>query len=100
MIPIISGFFTGLVWWSIINGYIIGLEFHKAYTEINNGIFNIIKSILKGLFVDAVAPWYAIFFKTNGYDEIRKDDPKKYLEYETNPIILTGSPTEVYEYKF
>jgi hypothetical protein len=26
---------------------------------------------------DAVAPWYAVLRRTNGYEEIRKDDPEE-----------------------
>ena len=98
LIPLISGVFTGLVWWSIINGYLIGLELHREYTNVNKGIFGIIKGILKGLAVDAIAPWYALFFKTNGYDEISKDEPSDISEkHEADPIISLTSD-DVYEF--
>jgi hypothetical protein len=85
-IPVISGVCTGLVWWSMLNGYLIGLELHNGYTKINKGIFGVIKGILKGMAADAISPWYALIFKTKGYDEISKDGPLNILdEHETDP---------------
>jgi beta-1,4-mannosyltransferase len=89
LVPVVSGVFTGLVWWSMINGYLIGLELHKGYAKINKGFFGVVEDVLKGLVVDAAAPWYALFFKTGGYDEISKDGPSAAVEaQETEPLLL------------
>ncbi len=78
-IPVLSGVFTGLVWWSMLNGYLIGLELHNGYTKTKRGILSLIKGVLTGLAADAISPWYALFFKTRGYEEICKDQPSDKL---------------------
>jgi hypothetical protein len=91
-IPVISGVCTGLVWWSMLNGYLIGLELYNGYTKLNRGIFGVIKGILTGLEADAISPWYALFFKTRGYEEIRKDGPSDSLdECESDSVTLTNT---------
>jgi beta-1,4-mannosyltransferase len=73
-IPILGGVFSGLVWWSMLNGYLVGLDLHRIYVKTGDGILNRIKGVLVGLAADAIAPWYAIIFRTKGYDEIKKDE--------------------------
>jgi hypothetical protein len=89
-IPVISGVFTGLVWWSMLNGYLIGLELHKGYTRTKKGFFSVIKGILKGIAADAIAPWYALFFRTKGYDEIGKDEPSD-ISFESETEFVTSN---------
>jgi hypothetical protein len=92
-IPVASGIFTGLVWWSMLNGYLVGLELHKEYTKVKGGILGVIRGILTGLATDAISPWYALFFGTKGYDEISKDRPPlKSTEPEIDPLTSDAIP--------
>jgi hypothetical protein len=74
-IPYLSGAFTGLVWWSIFNSYMIGYELHRGYTGRRKGVLEFIRDTVIGMAADAAAPWYAIVANTTKYEEISKDAP-------------------------
>ncbi len=74
-IPYLSGAFTGLVWWSLLNCYLVGYELHKGYTGTHRGPLGFVKDTLVGMATDAAAPWYAILSNTRSYEEISKDSP-------------------------
>jgi beta-1,4-mannosyltransferase len=76
-LPYVGGFLTGFMWWTIYSAYKVGLELHEPYIE---GVepakgLKLVWGVALGMLFDAVAPWYAIIRGTNGYEEIRKDDP-------------------------
>jgi hypothetical protein len=70
-----QGWNRARVWWSMLNGYLVGLELHKGYAKVKGGLLGLVKGIITGLVADAISPWYALFFGTKGYDEISKDTP-------------------------
>lgn len=75
-IPYLGGAITALMWWSMYSGYRVGYELHMPYIDGAKGRWDSVRlaySALLGLLVDAVAPWYAVVSKTNGYEEIAKD---------------------------
>ncbi len=77
-IPYLGGAITGLLWWSMYSGYRVGYELHAPYLDGARGRWDGLRlaySAFIGLLVDAIAPWYAVFSRTKGYDEIRKDKP-------------------------
>ncbi len=74
-IPYLSGAFTGLVWWSIFNSYMMGYELHRGYTGSRKGVLQFIRDTVIGMAADAAAPWYAIVSNTTKYEEISKDTP-------------------------
>jgi egghead protein (zeste-white 4 protein) len=90
-IPLVSGVCTGLVWWSMLNGYLVGLELHKDYARVKGGILGVIKGILTGLAADAISPWYALLFNTKGYDEISKDAPRETPDEEIVDAVTYAS---------
>ena len=66
------------MYWSMYTGYRIGYELNKPYLEGKVGKGDGLRLILaafEGLMVDAVAPWYTVLRRTNGYDEVKKDRP-------------------------
>jgi hypothetical protein len=78
LIPFLGGALTGLMWWSMYSAYRVGYELHEPYLDGTRGRWDWVRlaySAFIGLLVDAVAPWYAIVSRTDGYDEIRKDTP-------------------------
>ncbi|MDP2900020.1 MAG: glycosyltransferase family 2 protein [Candidatus Bathyarchaeota archaeon] len=74
-IPYLSGAFTGLVWWSLFNSYMVGYELHRGYTGTRKGMVGFLRDTLVGMAADATAPWYALLSNTRGYEEISKDTP-------------------------
>ncbi len=91
-IPYLSGAFTGLVWWSIFNSYMIGYELHRGYTGRRGGVLRFIRDTLVGMVADAAAPWYAIVSNTTKYEEISKDTPS--AELLTEEVLETSKQSD------
>lgn len=67
------------MWWTIYSAYKVGLEIHEPYVERVEPVkgLKLVWAATLGMLFDAVAPWYAVLRRTNGYEEIRKDDPEE-----------------------
>jgi hypothetical protein len=74
-----GGFLAGFIWFLIYYSYKAGWELHHAYvksptkTNFQTLLFKI-PHFLAALLSDAFAPWNAIFFPTQTYDCIQKDE--------------------------
>jgi hypothetical protein len=75
VIDYLGGLIAGFTWWSIVNNYLVGLEIHEVYVEkqVSRKLLRVIWSAALGILADAVSPWYALIWRTKGYDEVRKD---------------------------
>jgi cellulose synthase/poly-beta-1,6-N-acetylglucosamine synthase-like glycosyltransferase len=75
VIDYLGGLIAGFTWWSIVNNYLVGLEIHEVYVEkqVSRKLLIVIWSAALGILADAVSPWYALIWRTKGYDEVRKD---------------------------
>jgi hypothetical protein len=82
VIPIIGGIITGFMWWTIYSAYKVGLEMHEVYVDKpeTHKRLKMVWGAALGMFLDAVAPWYAVLRRTKKYEEIRKDDPNEKSE--------------------
>lgn len=72
------------MWYMIVSAYMVGLELHEPYIDAQEPLrgLKLFIGAAQGMLFDAVAPWYALLRRTNGYEEIRKDDPaEQRLEY-------------------
>lgn len=78
-LPYIGGIVSGFMWWTIYSAYKVGLEIHEPYVERVEPVkgLKLVWAATLGMLFDAVAPWYAVLRRTNGYEEIRKDDPEE-----------------------
>ncbi len=78
-LPYIGGLVSGFMWWTIYSAYKVGLEIHEPYVERVEPVkgLKLVWAATLGMLFDAVAPWYAVLRRTNGYEEIRKDDPEE-----------------------
>lgn len=84
VLPYVGGFVTGFMWYMIVSAYMVGLELHEPYIDAQEPLrgLKLFIGAAQGMLFDAVAPWYALLRRTNGYEEIRKDDPaEQRLEY-------------------
>ncbi len=79
ILPYAGGYVTGFMWFMIISAYMVGIQLHEPYInskEQHRGLKQFIGAA-QGMLFDAIAPWYALLRKTNGYEEIRKDEPRE-----------------------
>jgi beta-1,4-mannosyltransferase len=74
---IMSGALAGLVWYSIFNIIRDGYHMHYLYLNEKPKKFGdkakLISNAILGLFVESLAPWYALLKRTNSYECIKKD---------------------------
>ena len=75
VIDYFGGLIAGFTWWSIISNYWVGLEIHEVYVEekVKGKLLRVIWSAVLGILADAISPWYALIWRTKGYDEVKKD---------------------------
>jgi beta-1,4-mannosyltransferase len=74
---IMSGALAGLVWYSLFNMVRDGYHMHYLYLNKKPKNFGdkakLISNAILGLFVESLAPWYAILKRTNSFECVKKD---------------------------
>jgi cellulose synthase/poly-beta-1,6-N-acetylglucosamine synthase-like glycosyltransferase len=67
------GFTAGFVWYSLIDNYRLGYELNSIYLDKEIKLARLVINMIAGALLEAFVPWYALFYKPNGFEVIKKD---------------------------